>query len=73
MSMYDIYKAVGNPPLDKPVNDSDDKCNFCGDPNSGRHSIWLPMRYKGKVVCDNCAAGHSVVTECCGYIGDEND
>lgn len=49
-------------------------CIFCGRDTEGgseflgRHSIWLPIRYQGFSVCDDCAQGYSVVCECCGQI-----
>ena len=66
----EILRVVSNQFLSKPINDSDDRCNFCGDPDSGRHCIWLPVRYQERIICDNCAAGYAVITDCCGYIGE---
>lgn len=56
-----LAQAAENPTL----------CLFCGRDTEngptflGRHSIWLPVRYQGHSVCDDCARANSVVCECC--------
>jgi hypothetical protein len=76
MSEYNSFetgKILARPFLVNPINNNNDVCNFCGDSSeSGTHTVFLPVRYEGRVICDNCACLHDVQTECCGRLGEEH-